>query len=100
MCDNDAARAEALAATGKVSSIGCVVPGLDAPLLLSCWHVLYGISGRDGDVVVQPSPSGILNDIGENRVGIITERVDCAVAEVNSSRVLSPTILGIPMATM
>lgn len=88
------------AATGKVGSVGCVVSTMGTPLLLSCWHVLYGPTGQDNDVVVQPRPSGTLNDIGKNKVGIITDRVDCAVAELDGSRSTSSTILDIPKAVL
>ena len=88
------------AATGKVGTVGCVVSPLGAPLLLSCWHVLYGPTGKDGDTVVQPRPAGTLNNIGKNLVGIFNDRVDCAVAELDISRGTSPTILGIPQAVL
>lgn len=62
--------------------------------------MLYGPTGKDGNVVVQPRPSGTLNDIGKNKVGIITDRVDCAVAELDASRSTSSAILDIPTAIL
>jgi len=67
---------------------------------LSCWHVLYGPTGSDDDTVVQPRPSANLNNIGRTRVGIITDRVDCAVAEVDDTRTITNTILEIPTAVL
>jgi len=87
-------------ASGKVGTVGCVVSPLGRPLLLSCWHVLYGPTGQNGDPIVQPTPSGTLNNIGANVVGIISNRVDCAVAELDATRGTSPTILDLPAAVM
>jgi len=92
--------ARPFAATGKVGSAGLVVSTAGSRLLLSCWHVLYGPTGSDDDTVVQPRPSANLNNIGRTRVGIITDRVDCAVAEVDDTRTITNTILEIPTAVL
>ena len=83
-------------ATGEVGTAGCVIDGL----LLSCWHVLYGPPGRNGDNVSQPTPLAGVNTIGANLAGVISNRVDCAVAQLNGSRGERPEILDLPNATL
>lgn len=95
------AGAAPFAAAHRVGSIACIVNATSGPLLLTCWHVLYGDGGQDGDQVFQPAPSaGSDNLIGTARVGVISKRVDCAVAELNTSRACSPRILKIPGAIL
>jgi hypothetical protein len=62
---------------------------------LSNFHVLVGDSGRVGDTITQPATADI-NDI----IGFVKrwdQRLDCALCSLNSSRLLSRSIIGIPL---
>lgn len=72
------------------------------PMILSCWHVLYGDGiGDDGDVVTNPPYAGgdaTPNKVGTNTRYSLSGTVDGAVATV-SGRDVSPTILDIGVPT-
>jgi hypothetical protein len=87
--------------TGRIGTCGAVFRTLTGQhLLLSNWHVLYGASGSDGEEVVQPAPFGSVNVIGQTKAGVISATADCAVAELNTSRAVSTTILGLSGAVL
>jgi hypothetical protein len=79
-----------------LGTLGAIVRDLPTQTYmgLSNFHVLVGDSGRIGDPITQPATANI-NDI----IGLVTrwdQRLDCALCSLNSSRLLSRSIIEIP----
>jgi hypothetical protein len=83
-------------------TLGCLAidKSDNAPVMLSNWHVLYGNQAADGDPVFQPAPTTLpqltalqlpfhptddTDKIGKLRRGVITNKVDGAIASVDVS---------------
>jgi hypothetical protein len=79
-----------------LGTLGAIVRDLTTQtyIALSNYHVLVGDSGKTGDAVTQPATANI-NDI----IGFVErwdQKLDCALCSLNSSRLLSRSIIGIP----
>ncbi|MCH6200011.1 DNA/RNA non-specific endonuclease [Aquiflexum sp. LQ15W] len=82
----------------SAGTIGCIVfdKNNGTPYILSNWHVLQGVSGQVGDIVVQPGPHDD-NRINSNRLGKLVRSHlghagDCAIASIED-RTFKPEII-------
>ncbi len=67
-------------------TLGAMVDKGGTPCILSNWHVLYGLNGKDGMSIVQPSKlqggADPADTIAYNKQSILSEALDAAIAEV------------------
>jgi hypothetical protein len=80
-----------------LGTLGAIVRDLTTKTYmgLSNYHVLMGESGRAGDPITQPATTNINDIIG--CVARWNRQLDCALCSLNSSRLLSLTIIEIPI---
>lgn len=84
----------------RIGTLGCFAKDVESDqiLLLSNWHVLYGrVRAKDNEAIVQPRPIGTSgNIIGFTVKGILNDRVDCALAKIESIRNIKDEIYDLP----